>query len=304
VRRFVVSVLVALAFPASAWAWGGSYPVGDGQNVTIEISDLYPVDATLPQTWATYLGTLVHGAELSRLTLHLLTYEEVTRTCGDQALACYNPRAEAIYATPDDQPGEESAQHVVAHEYGHHVANNRTNPPWRAVDWGTKRWASYENVCARTAAGELHPGDEGTNYTTNPGEAFAETYRVLNERNAGGTSTSWGVVEDSLYPDPHALDLLQQDVLSPLLPTRTTLRGSFGAGVARTFVIKTPFDGSLALALHPPAGSKLRLSLYTNGRLAQRGTSIHFSVCGQRSLTLKVDRLSGRGAFTVGLVKP
>ena len=36
---------------------------------------------------------------------------------------------------------------VVAHEYGHHFAANNNNSPWEAVDYGTKRWASYMGIC-------------------------------------------------------------------------------------------------------------------------------------------------------------
>ena len=72
-KRFLVVCLAALALPASALAWGGVYPTGDslGTSVNVQVSDSYPVDNTLPQTWSTYLGTLVHGPEMSKLTLRL-----------------------------------------------------------------------------------------------------------------------------------------------------------------------------------------------------------------------------------------
>ena len=110
VKRLLLVVAVALALPASAFAWGGSYPSGDayGSFVQIQVSDSYPVDQSLPQDWATYLGTLVHGPELSRLTLNLVTQLEVQRTCGGQALACYDPNREAIYVSPEDQLDEPS----------------------------------------------------------------------------------------------------------------------------------------------------------------------------------------------------
>ena len=73
-KRLLVVAVTALALPASAFAWGGSYPTGDryGTSVRIQVSDSYPVDQALPQDWATYLGTLVHGRELARLTLNLV----------------------------------------------------------------------------------------------------------------------------------------------------------------------------------------------------------------------------------------
>ena len=39
---------------------------------------------------------------------------------------------------------------MVAHEYGHHIANNRRNDLAPALEWGTKRWASHEHVCETT----------------------------------------------------------------------------------------------------------------------------------------------------------
>ena len=91
---------------------------------------------------------------------------------------------------------------IATHEYGHHVAFNRVNPPWQAVDWGTKRWASYANVCTRTAAGSAYPGDEDGHYLQNPGEAFAETYRLLNESEAGATNFIWPIVDRSFFQLP------------------------------------------------------------------------------------------------------
>ena len=87
VKHLLAVCVLALALPATALAWGGSYPTGDafGSSVQINVSDSYPVDQTLPQTWATYLGTLVHGPEISKLILHLAPLPEVQATCGSSA---------------------------------------------------------------------------------------------------------------------------------------------------------------------------------------------------------------------------
>ncbi|MDP9285038.1 MAG: hypothetical protein M3P41_08820 [Actinomycetota bacterium] len=307
-KRFLAVCLLALAIPASAFAWSGVYPTGDtfGSSVRVDVSSSYPVDATLPQTWATYLGTLVHGPELGRLTLDLAPLSEVQAKCGSRSLACYDPGSETILASPDDVLDAPPAQEIIAHEYGHHVANNRIDAPWSAEDYGTKRWASYENICARSVSGELAPGNEGSSYMENPGEAFAESYRVLNLTKAGQTAISWDIVDQSLHPDATALSLLEQDVLDPWSgPTLTHVHGSFGNGTVRTIGVTTTLDGSFAARLHAPAGSKLRLSLWNGAHLVARAVkSVNFQICGQRSLILKVERLSGRGAFTVDVSKP
>jgi hypothetical protein len=58
---------------------------------------------------------------------------------------------------------------------------------------GRKRWASAASVCSRVSRKQAYPGDEGTNYSLNPGEAWAEVYRLLDERKAGHHD---GVVAD------------------------------------------------------------------------------------------------------------
>jgi hypothetical protein len=305
--RLLAVVVVALALPASALAWGGTYPAGDryGTFVRIDVSDTYPVDQALPQGWATYLGSLVHGPELARLTLNLMPLSTVQSTCGPQALACYDPHVQAIYASPEDQLDSPPAKEVITHEYGHHIANNRTDAPWDALDYGTKRWSSYENICANAAAGTASPGDEGTFYFQNSGEAFAESYRVLNLQKQGQANISWDIVDKSFFPGATALTLLEQDVTTPWVgPTVSKLRGSFGNGVVRTFSVKTQLDGSFVARLTSPTKAKMRLALYSGSTLVQRGTTIRYEICGERALKLKVERISGRGAFTVSVSKP
>ena len=299
--------LVALLIPAAAFGWGGTYPTGDsfGSSVQIQFSDSYPVDQAMAQDWATFLGTLVHGPEMSKLTLHLIPTGELSTQCGVEALACYDPRSQTIYATPEDQVDEPPAKEVVTHEYGHHVANNRSDAPWPAEDWGTKRWATYEQICKKTIEGTASPGDEGFDYQQNPGEAFAESYRVLNLMKQGTTPIRWDIVDDAFYPDPTALQLLEQDITTPWAgPTVTHLHGSFGNGVVRTFGVKTALDGSFVATLHKPAKAKMALVLYDGSRLVAKGARVRYEICGQRTLTLKVQRVSGTGSFTVDLSKP
>jgi len=308
-RMRTLSVLVAaLAFPAAALAWGGTYPTGDatGTSVQIQMSDAYPVDQTVPQSWATFLGTLVHGPELAALTLRLEPVDEVEQVCGTDSLACYDPTSETIVASPDDQPDSPPAHEIVMHEYGHHIANNRSDAPYRAEDYGTKRWASYENICARVAAGQLAPGNEGFDYSVNPGEAFAEAYRVLNLTREGAPTIAWSLVERSLYPDATALARLQQDILDPWTgPTARRLHGSFGYGTVRTFLVLTPLDGTFTARLHAPSGSRMSIVVSDGTTVISRGRSLHFNVCGERRLVLRVVRPSGRGgAFSIDVTKP
>ncbi len=306
-RAVLVVALLGGILPASAFAWGGRYPTGDvyGSTIQINVSDTYPVDPALTQDWATFFGSLVHGRELASLTVDLAPLDEVQQFCGPQALACYDPDSQTIEASPEDQLNAPAAKEIVTHEYGHHVANNSLNTPFDAEAYGTKRWASYMNICKRAVAGELFPGDEGDNYEENPGEAYAEAYRVLNLTKQGATSIGWDIVDPVLYPNATALSMLEQDITTPWKgPTLSHVHGSFGNGTTRTIVTKTTLDGSFVARLHAPAKSRMRLQLFAAGRLVASGSSVRYEICGQRALTLKVQRVSGRGTFTVDVSKP
>jgi hypothetical protein len=306
-RAALLASLVALALPGAALAWGGSYETGDVYNSTIliNVSNAYIAEQGLPQDWATYVGSLVHGPEIAKLTLDLGTPAEVTTVCGPGALACYNPNTETIEASPDDQLDAPPAKEIVTHEYGHHIANNRSNAPFVAEDYGTKRWASYEGICKGTLDGSVTPGNEGASYARNSGEAFAESYRVLNLTKQGATDIGWSIVSTDFYPDARALALLEQDVTDPWTgPTLTHVHGSFGYGTARTTYVKTQLDGTFVARLISPTKARMRLSVYSGNTLLGRGSSVKLQICGQRQLRLKVERTAGSGAFTIDISKP
>lgn len=294
--------------------WGGTFTAFTGETVTIHVSSRYPQDDSRAQHWADFLAGLVHGPELSRLTVYLAPLDEVQSICGEDALACYSPQDQLMVAPGDDPSPDLSAEAVVTHEYGHHIAANRSNAPWAAVDYGTKRWATYIRVCSRTASGELHPGAESaSDYQTNPGEAFAESYRVLNERQAGLPEAPWNVVSLSLYPDDTALALLSQDVTSPwTADASSALAGTVAkrAKAARSFSVSTPLDGTFAATLRVPRTLAATLTIYSGARrLASAATSggsasVTTTVCGARSLRLAVTRRAGSGPFRIALATP
>jgi hypothetical protein len=293
---------------------GGPITAADGEAVTVYAQDeLLAADPNTNQHWADVLAGLLHGPELSKVSLFVATLDRVGRLCGPSALGCYDSASDSIVAIGQDLRGV-TAQSVVTHEYGHHIASNRDNDPWPTVEWGTKRWASYENVCAKSLTGELVPGDEGQFYELNPGEEFAEDYRVLNERRAGLPESPWQVVAQSLYPDQAALDLLAEDISAPWTGnTSTTYRALLGPRAqGRGFRLATPLDGHFTATLTSPAKARfsLRLVDLTTGKVLAsapatlRVKSVNVSVCGQRTLQVQVKRVSGAGTFTLTVSKP
>jgi hypothetical protein len=304
--------LVFRAGQAPAGFTGGPITAASGETVTVYVQDeLLAADPNANQHWADVVAGLLHGAEISDLTIYMATLDLVSQRCGQGALGCYGNNT--IFALGEDIRGV-SAQSVLTHEYGHHVAAHQLNDPWQAVDWGTKRWATHQGVCARSRTGELVPGDEGRFYEINPGEVFAEDYRVLNERRAGLPEASWDVVDQRLYPDQQALDLLAQDVTSPWAgATTATYTSSLGPrATGRGFRVSTPLDGNFTVTLTGPAKATLALRLVdpSSGSVlasdvsSQRVKTVGTQVCGQRTVWVQVKRLSGSGAFTLSVSTP
>lgn len=327
----VVALLLALSFASSAAAsperapafrdailtgsapralqavseWGGLTTATDGEVVNLFFSDSYPVDQTRALEWADFMTSLVHGPELQTVAIHLAPLSEVEdrRHCGPDALACYSPLTATIYAPADDPAFDTSAKGILIHEYGHHIAASRANPPFESEDYGTKRWASYENVCSRTRAGDLFPGEERDprKYMLNPGEAFAETYRLLNEQKLGLPQESWTIVSTALAPDPTALSLLEQDVTTPwTAPTVKTFAAKLTGKVrTRTFVVSTPYDGTIDVVTRQAAGTQVKVSLLANKRTVNAKTSsrarssVASTVCGVRQFSVRA-QLTGK----------
>jgi hypothetical protein len=294
-------------------SWGGEYLAAAGEPITIRVSDSYPQDPARPQQWANFVGSLAHGAEITKLTLILAPLHEVQGYCGRFAYACYSAQTQTMVA-PGDPPNETtSVEGIIAHEYGHHLATNRTNPPWQAVEYGTKRWASHEHICKQTQAGEYHPGDESTHYALNAGEGFAEAYRVLNERRLGLLETTWDIVSHAFYPDAGAMAALELDITTPWTAnTVTTMSGTFQhrGQATRTSTLPTVLDGTVVATLRTPTTLRARLDLFAGakrvGTVSTAGVAkaIRTTVCGTRSLAARVTRVAGSGRYMLTVSRP
>lgn len=241
-----------------------------------------------PAPWRALLAGLVHGPEMSSVTLDVVSAAQAAARC-DGGQSCYDPDTQTIIASTTPPAGYTVAE-IIAHEYGHHVAAHRRNAPWSAFDWGTKRWASYEGVCQGVTAGQLFPGDQGAHYSADPGEAFADAYRILN----GGHGVS--PFDRRLAPDATALALLRQDVEHPWRgPTRLRRRGVAPGRIT----VATPLDGTFAATAR---GRELQIIDPATGSVLASGRSrVRARLCGQETVAVAV---SGRGRFSLRIARP
>jgi hypothetical protein len=297
---------------AGASWWGGTYALPDGEDVTVYLSKRYPEDDSVARRWAAFFGGLPHGQELSLVKVYVAPLDEVRVMCFDQeVIGCYGDQE---LVTVGETTGGMEPTSIAAHEYGHHIAANRNNAPWTAVNWGTKRWASAMGICPRAAAGTAFPGDEGLNYSLNPGEAFAESYRVLVQTGGAGGAYDWPIVDPSFRPSAEAIEAIRADVANPWTgPTTTTTHATFRGRKPWTTTIATPLDGDLSVRVRVPGGGADDVTLLSSDgkRVLARGywnsvggKEAHYRLCGTRSLVVRVSRGGSAARFTLRVAAP
>ncbi|MFL5821684.1 MAG: hypothetical protein ACJ76S_13465 [Solirubrobacteraceae bacterium] len=291
-------------------SFDGRYPVGDGHTVRVILSAFFPPGPALPQSVAGFMGRLVHGAEMDRVTVFLAPREEIALACGAGALACYSQLDNLMLVPAATSSDGISREEIIAHEYGHAVANARSNFPFPAIAFGTKRWATYEHVCQRVFSGP-RPKSPAASYRQAPGEAFADSYRILN----GGSPALWAF-DRRYFPNAIALRAIRLDVLRPWSQRPPfSLRGAFSpfrSGSTRRFRIVTPLDGLVRLTLTAPPGANYDLEMrmprgrppVTRSARPGRIERLASVICGSRVVFVTVRRASGSGRFRLSVSRP
>lgn len=318
-RDTVIGIPGAASARIAASAAGDRYPIDDGSGATIAIDVTAACeqicDAADPRAIADTVGTFIHGAEVTLLTIQLDTPLQLGFDCGFEAQSCYFGGENKIILSGnrDAAPDSASREFVLAHEYGHHVAAHRDLPaPFPpALDWGTERWATVERVCQGRRAGALFPGDEGLHYYEDPGEAFAESFAFNRFPDA---AVRWGWAA-ALRPSAASLRALRADVLRPWHGRRTYTLSGRVPPAGRTLVrrISTPLDGMVSVSPvdEPRLGYSLtirdgagRVLGSSRGGLSFRHR-LDYTVCGQHQVRLEVRRLGPPGRrFTLMVHRP
>lgn len=292
---------------------GGPVTASTGEVVDVRVSEALPLETATPEGWAEFIVGLTHGPELPLLTTFVVTFDEVQQICGSRAAGCYGQNRMVV---PGETAFDVTPEEIARHEYGHHVANHRQNAPWAAIDWGPKRWASAANVCARVSRREAYPGDQGSNYAHNPGEAWAETYRLMDERKAGIAPATWPIIAPSFFPTEGALVAAEADVLQPWTAQRTTTAMRvFGSPTPKVWWIPVAaaLDGEYRLSATLPANGTHEVALVAANRrtvlkrlqwTGQRVKRAEGTICGQRSLFVRVTQKGSLGRVRVSVTTP
>lgn len=291
---------------------GGAFLTPRGDRVRVYLSPRFTPDPAVNQSYADLLSGLVHGPELATVTVYVAPFAEMQGICSPESDACYDPQQQVIVVAGDGPPDGTPIEDLTAHEYGHHVAQNRLDDLGPAVNWGPEYWATREGVCGRADRGTAYPGDEGSNYGLNPGEAWAETYRVLN----GFSPSAWEIVDPSFLPDADALAAARRDVLTPFTGDEYTLRGGrFRARGKRwrEFTVPVENDGNVDLRLTGARSLDGDLYVFADGQATRPLASARHSgrterltgtYCGYRHLDVAVYRYSGSGSFSLRIALP
>jgi len=301
--------------------WGGPITDSRGETFKFFVSRQYPIDEAVRARWANLLGWALHAKEISSVSVYQAPLTTVQQLCKSaDALACYIVQGSQLIFPGDAQDSSGTPlnlSEILLHEYGHHISAHRQNDPWPAFAYGPKRWASFENICQRALTGQVHPGDEGYFYLANPGEAWAETYRLLNVQRAEQSNSAWYQSWGQPLPwrwqafshTSQTLAAAAEDVTNPWsgprklhwagrTPRRT--RSLFGADPWIQRRIYTPLDGTITIVLDSaPRGSYLT---FGTGQIARK--SITTTVCGQSSVLLKVSTVVPRAHFRITILRP
>ncbi len=258
-RRLLVllTAVAALAAAPSALAEVVTAQDAQGRTMTFDVR----AEGVDVEWYASLLRGAAHGDEIARVTIRIVSFEELRDTCGPGAAACYaGSRNVARIIVPAGLT--QGTAHSLIHEYGHHI------DAWRGVGAaerepnGSAQWWEARGMSELIASGVVsHTYSNGWDHAI--GEIFAEDYTQLH------LQTPWRL-SWLAPPDETVLAALRADlenapteavpaVVPPLVITRSgTLRprgthaipfGLLGPGRRVTFTATTARAGTARVEL-------------------------------------------------------
>jgi hypothetical protein len=165
--------LAGLALPDSATAAGVVERDREGRPIHFDVR-AGGVDVGW---YAGLLRDAAHSDEISRVTIRIVSWDELAETCGRHAAGCYSSRrGRDLVVVPAGQ--SRRLAHTLIHEYGHHVDAQRRHGGLREPN-GTPLWwrarGMAELVDTRSVARSYRIA-----WDRSIGEVFAEDYAYVN----------------------------------------------------------------------------------------------------------------------------
>ena len=129
--------------------------------------------------YSAVLDGLLHGAEISDVTVTIVPQSSIASECEPGAVACYrwSSRDGAAMFVPSQPPAQ--VRGSLAHEYGHHVDTTRPHLPGAKGLDGTAGWWQARDMAALLAQGRV-AWDYSLGWDRSIAEIFAEDYRLTN----------------------------------------------------------------------------------------------------------------------------
>jgi hypothetical protein len=164
----LLSVFASLAFSGEAMAAEVLAQDDQGRTIHFDVS----VEGVDTEWYAALLRAAPHGDEISTVTIDIVSWDDVHRTCGKDASGCYSRNTMVVPAEQSDE-----SAHTVVHEYGHHL--DRSTPVTGVGEPnGTPQWwrarGMAELVRLRSVATSYILG-----WDRSIAEIFAEDYAQL-----------------------------------------------------------------------------------------------------------------------------
>ena len=166
----------------SAWA-GGTFTASTGESVRVLVSDSYPDPQAVGQRWADYLASLLHGSELGRVNAYVLhPGRDVVSLWPVRARVLRRERARVHRRHRLRRNARRGRSTRVRPPRGPRTVRIRRGSPQP----GGRSAGRRPRTSAHAPSREPHsPGSRMHHYELNPGEGYAEVYRVLNELKKG-----------------------------------------------------------------------------------------------------------------------
>jgi hypothetical protein len=210
-RTVVVAVLALLALAGPASAREVVLPDDEGRSMRFDVR----ADVDL-EWYAGLLRRAAHANEIERVTIRIVSWQELSERCGHSAAGCYGRREGNRGEMVVPAGRSDRIAHTVVHEYGHHVDWSRRHSGLDEPN-GTPLWWRARGMDELLAAQSVRDRYQ-VGWDRSIAELFAEDYAYSNLHR--GYRISWlqpptRIIQQAIRAD---LGLAERPTIPPTRP--------------------------------------------------------------------------------------